>query len=191
MMLLWIRRVFSTRSAVYAGANWLDKDCIQPAQMLEKKRLVDQGVVFAHPILCISSGLSTAELPSGLFLLAKQGEAVFPLPGRAHSAQRCNAGSLPLADATPAWPRSRSGLPSPFVPFRQRGQKQIEQGRQDFGRFRQTRAQRSFFPQSIVNASSRLFAKPFFSSVRDSVCSTAGGFFLLFPRTCALHLLNK
>ena len=73
MMLLWIRRVFSTRSAVYAGANWLDKDCIQPAQMLEKKRLVDQGVVFAHPILCISSGLSTAELPSGRFLLAKQG----------------------------------------------------------------------------------------------------------------------
>jgi len=132
MMLLWIRRVFSTRSAVYAGANWLDKDCIQPAQMLEKKRLVDQGVVFAHPILCISSGLSTAELPSGLFFLAKQGEAVFPLPGRAHSAQRCNAGSLPLADAAPAWPRSRPGLPSPFVPFRQRGQIQVKQDRQDF-----------------------------------------------------------
>lgn len=181
MMLLWIRRVFSTRSAVYAGANWLDKDCIQPAQMLEKKRLVDQGGVFAHPILCISSGLSTAELPSGLFFLAKQGEAVFPLPGRAHSAQRCNAGSLPLADATPAWPRSRSGLASPFVPFRQRGQNQVKQDRQDFGRLQQTRAQQSFFPQSIANASSRLFAKPFFSSVRDAVCSTAGGFFCFSP----------
>jgi len=63
--------------------------------MLEKKRLVDQGGVFAHPILCISSGLSTAGLPSGRLLLAKQSEAVFSLPGTAHSAQRCNGGSWP------------------------------------------------------------------------------------------------
>ena len=81
MMLLWIRRVFSTRSAVYVDTNWLDKDCIQPEQMLEKKRLVDKDVVSAHPILCISSGLSTAELLPGAFrplFASKTGsEAVF------------------------------------------------------------------------------------------------------------------
>lgn len=80
-MLLWIRRVFSTRSAVYVDTNWLDKDCIQPEQMLEKKRLVDKDVVSAHPILCISSGLSTAELLPGAFrplFAGKTGsEAVF------------------------------------------------------------------------------------------------------------------
>ena len=88
---------------------------------------------------------------------------------------------LALADAVSALPRSRSGLASPFVPFRQRGQNQVKQDRQDFSRLQQTRAQQSFFPQSIANASSRLFAKPFFSSVRDSVCSTAGGFFCFSP----------
>ena len=71
MMFLWIRRVFSTRSAVYIDANWLDKDCIQLARMLEKKRLVCRRVAFAHPILCISSGFSTDELPVNRFLLAK------------------------------------------------------------------------------------------------------------------------
>jgi hypothetical protein len=71
MMFLWIRRVFSTRSAVYVSANWLDKDCIQLARMLEKKRLVYRKVAFAHPILCISSGFSTDELPVNRFLLAK------------------------------------------------------------------------------------------------------------------------
>lgn len=43
----------------------------------------------------------------------------------------------------------------------------------------------------MPDASSRLPAKPFFSSVRDSVCSIPAVFFLLFPCTCALHLLNK
>lgn len=61
MMLLWIRRDFSTRSAVYVRANWLDKDCIEPAWMLEKKRLVFSKRVSAHPILWIFSGLSTVE----------------------------------------------------------------------------------------------------------------------------------
>ena len=42
----------------------------------------------------------------------------------------------------------------------------------------------------MLNASSRLPAKPLFSSVHDSVCSIPA-FFLLFPCTCALHLLNK
>lgn len=71
MMLLWIRRIFSTRSAVYIGANWLDKDCIQPARMLEKKRLIYKLDVSAHPILCISSGLSTAELLAHRFFACK------------------------------------------------------------------------------------------------------------------------
>jgi len=61
MMLLWIRRDFSTRSAVYVRANWLDKDCIEPGWMLEKKRLVSSKRVSAHPILWIFSGLSTVE----------------------------------------------------------------------------------------------------------------------------------
>jgi len=72
MMLLWIRRIFSTRSAVYIGANRLDKDCIQLARMLEKKRLVCKRDVSAHPILCISSGLSTAGLPAQHFLPVKR-----------------------------------------------------------------------------------------------------------------------
>ena len=71
-MLLWIRRVFSTRSAVYAGANWLDKDCIQLARMLEKKRLVSKCVVSAHPLLCISSGLSTVALLENRFFAGKR-----------------------------------------------------------------------------------------------------------------------
>ena len=49
--------------------------------MLEKKRLVDKEVVSAHLILCISSGLSTAELLPGAFRLLFAGktgsEAVF------------------------------------------------------------------------------------------------------------------
>lgn len=69
-MLLWIRRDFSTRSAVYGSANWLDKDCIGLARMLEKKRFVFSKRVFAHPILWICSGLSTAELFESLFLPA-------------------------------------------------------------------------------------------------------------------------
>jgi len=83
MMLLWIRRFFSTRSAVYVSANWLDKDCIQLERMLEKKRLVYKQVIFAHPILCISSGFSTAELPANRFLLAKPPLNNVSVPGNA------------------------------------------------------------------------------------------------------------
>jgi len=71
MMLLWIRRDFSTRSAVYDSANWLDKDCIGLAWMLEKKRLVFSKRVSAHPILWIFSALSTVALFSTLFLPVK------------------------------------------------------------------------------------------------------------------------
>jgi len=81
MMFLWIRRVFSTRSAVYVSANWLDKDCIQLARMLKKKRLVYRKVAFAHPILCISSGFSTDELPVNRFLLAKMTLNSASIPG--------------------------------------------------------------------------------------------------------------
>ncbi len=73
MPLLWIRRDFSTRSAVYGSANWLDKDCIGLARMLEKKRLVFSKRVSAHPILWIFSGLSTVALFDSLFLPAKPG----------------------------------------------------------------------------------------------------------------------
>lgn len=84
MLLLWIRRIFSTRSAVYASANRLEKACIWLARMLEKKRLVSKEVVSAHPILCISSGFSTAGLPVNRFLLAKQGSGRVAVPGRVH-----------------------------------------------------------------------------------------------------------
>lgn len=68
MFLLWIRRDFSTRSAVYVRAKWLDKDCIQLARMLKKKRPVFHQGVFAHPILWIFSGLSTVEASASAFL---------------------------------------------------------------------------------------------------------------------------
>lgn len=66
-MLLWIRRVFSTRSAVYGQLNWRDKACISPARMLEKKRLVANCRLFAHRVLWICSGLSTAAIASCRF----------------------------------------------------------------------------------------------------------------------------
>lgn len=106
-MLLWIRRVFSTRSAVYVDTNWLDKDCIYPEQMLEKKRLVNKEVVSAHLILCISSGLSTAELLPGAFRLLFAGKTGFKQcfdAGRVHSAACSPADSLRLSCPGPIQP---------------------------------------------------------------------------------------
>jgi len=71
--------------------------------MLEKKRLGDKDAVSAHPILCISSGLSTAELFSGCFLLAEQVASSVSAPASAHPVVRPHAATLPmsLADAIP------------------------------------------------------------------------------------------
>ena len=100
MLLLWIRRIFSTRSAVYASANPLEKACIWLARMLEKKRLVCREVVSAHPILCISSGFSTAGLPVNRFLLTKQGLGRVAAPVRVHfHGHRASV-------VMPAWPHA-------------------------------------------------------------------------------------
>lgn len=181
MMLLWIRRVFSTRSTVYASVNWLDKDCIQPAQMLEKKRLVDKDVVFAHPILCISSGLSTAELPSGRFLLAKQGLSSVSATWKGAFGATLHCRRLAPGGCDSSLAAIATGFAISFHPV---STAPTKPGRTGPARFRQAPTNvysALVLPQSIANASSRLFAKPFFSSVRDSVCSTAGAFFCFSP----------
>lgn len=189
MMLLWIRRIFSTRSAVYVSANWLDKDCIQLERMLEKKRLVYKPGVFAHPILCISSGFSTAGLFANRFL-PKISRQIGLWTGFRHPARspagkqgglarrQCLQGSQWQASSHPV---QAASMPTRLLNARQGDQADVV--------FKLLLLAASF-PSSVSTAHSRLSAKQFTSRIFDSACPSAWRF-RLFPALCVPHLFNK
>lgn len=177
-MLLWIRRDFSTRSAVYVRANWLDKDCIEPASMLEKKRLVFSKRVSAHPILWIFSGLSTVE-PKTAFIVAHAFNV--------HVNSRADPASFtPVGGATAARSVTPACSRPPWACCRRPGRSWVagHPGSTCFvksnSRSPSKRRQTVSLPSSTAFASSRLPAKPLFGRTGDSVrpgLRGEGGFF--------------
>jgi len=77
----------------------LDKDCIEPASMLEKKRRVPTRRRSAHRILWIYSGLSTVET---LFCLQQSCYASFGAVGK-HQVSKSKASKPSRQRSSPAF----------------------------------------------------------------------------------------
>lgn len=113
---MWISRKFSTDSVVYGTANPLHKHCTQTGRLLNKNTGVQKVPGFAHMLLWISSGFSTAQFVNGFLCQAADA------PGRDgktdffehRSSDRYRVGIV----AIDFWERATAGRPAVPDSFR-------------------------------------------------------------------------